>query len=141
MKWYGNALKMAFEKKIDFINDDIKVALFTSSYIPNQDTDLYYDSITGQATGTGYITGGQALTTKTLTYDAPNNIVKFDANDTTWTNSTITARYGLIYNNTPASNKPLLAYFDFGSDKSSSAGDFTIQWNASGIATIQAIPV
>ena len=45
--------------------------------------------------------------------------------DLTWSTSTITARGALIYNDTAAGD-PTLLVLDFGSDKSSSAGDFTV---------------
>ena len=48
--------------------------------------------------------------------------------DAVVTASTITARGALIYNASQA-NKAI-AVFDFGADKSSTAGDFTIQFPA-----------
>lgn len=54
--------------------------------------------------------------------------------NTTWSNATITARGALIYNNTPSANgtanttltNAAVAVLDFGSDKTTTAGDFTI---------------
>lgn len=134
-KWYGKALLNALSKKIDWMNDDIRVALCTSSYAPDQDAHEFFDvHITGQvANGNGYTTGGVALTGKTLTYDAATNTVKLDANDVSLPDSTFTARYAPIYNNTPSTNKPLLGYVDFGENKNPSAGTFKIEWNAAGI--------
>ena len=67
-------------------------------------------------------------------------VMTFDADDVAWANSTITARYAVIYDATPAADadKKLLAYVDFGADKSSSSGTFQITWNASGIFTVTA---
>jgi len=61
-----------------------------------------------------------------------------DADDTTWSSSTITARYAVIYDASPATNatRPLIGYVDFGSDQSSSNGNFTITWDATGIVRI-----
>lgn len=135
--WYGQALKAALNKEIDFDTDTIKVMLCTSTYAPNQDTHVYKDvSVTNEVTGTGYTAGGAALTTKTITYDGATNVVKLDADDVTWASSTITARYAVIYDDSPASNKPLLGYVDFGADQSSNNGNFTITWDAAGILKI-----
>jgi hypothetical protein len=113
--------------------------LCTSSYTPDQDNHVYKDvSVTNEVTGTGYTAGGATLASKTLTYTAATNVIMFDAADVTWASSTITARYAIVYDDSPASNKPLLAYVDFGADQSSSSGNFTITWDANGIFTITA---
>lgn len=136
--WFGQAMIKALNKEIDWDSDAIKVALITSSYTPNQDTHAYFSDITGEATGTGYTSGGQELTSKTISYDAATNVIKLDAADVTWASSTITARYAVIYDDSPstAATKPLLAYVDFGTNQSSNNGNFTITWDANGILKI-----
>ncbi len=122
---------------IDLDTDTIKVMLVTSSYTPDADTHDYKDDITNEVTGTGYTAGGATLSGKTVTQDNTNNLGVFDANDVTWSSSTITARGAVLYKDTgTASTSPLICYFDFGSDKSSVSGDFTIQWNSGGILTL-----
>lgn len=136
-KWYGQSLLKALNKEINWSADTIKVMLCTSAYVPNQDTHIYKDvSVTSEVTGTGYTAGGVALASKTMTYDAPTNVIALDAADVTWASSTITARYAIIYDDSPASNKPLLAYVDFGADQASNNGNFTITWDAAGIMKI-----
>jgi hypothetical protein len=136
-KWYGQALLKALNKEINWSSDTIKVMLCTSSYVPDQDAHVYKDvSVTSEVTGTGYVAGGTALASKTNTYTAATNIIALDAADVTWAASTITARYAVIYDDSPASNKPLLAYVDFGADQSSNNGNFTITWDANGILKI-----
>lgn len=137
-KLYGQFLAKALNKEIDFDSDDIKVMLVASSYTPNQDTHAYVSDLSGEVSGTGYTAGGAALASKSIAYDGTNNVVVLDANDVTWANSTVTARYAVIYDNTPATNatKPLIAYVDFVTDQSSTNGDFTIQWDATGIARV-----
>lgn len=128
----------ANNKEIDLLTDTIKVALCTSAYTPNQDTHDYFNDITNEVSGTGYTAGGATLASKTYSVNTGTNVWTFDAADVTWASSTITnARYAIIYDATPgtAATNPLIAYIDFGSDKSSSGGDFVIQWNASGIFT------
>jgi alpha-D-ribose 1-methylphosphonate 5-phosphate C-P lyase len=98
MKWYGKALLKALNKEVDFDTDTIKVALCTSSYTPNQDTHDYFDDITNElSTGNGYTAGGATLANKTIGYTDGTNVIKLDADDVTWANSTITARYAIVY--------------------------------------------
>lgn len=138
---YGNALKAAFNKEIDFDTDTVKVMLLTSAYTPNQDTHDYLDDVVAnEVTGTGYTAGGQALASKTLTYDAATNTLKIDAADVTWASSSITARYAVVYDDSPATNatKPLIALWDFTTDRASSNGDFIIRWGANGLFSLTA---
>lgn len=122
---------------IDLDTDTIKVALVTSSYTPNADTHEDMADITNEVTGTGYTAGGATLANKTVTADTTDDEGVFDADDVTWTNSTITARGAVVYKSTgTAANDLLICYFDFGSDKSSSAGNFTITWNSEGIVNL-----
>lgn len=137
-KMFGQFLAKALNKEIDFDTDDIRVMLTSSAYTPNQDTHAYKSDVTNEVTGTGYTAGGQALTSKTVTYDATNNVIVLDAADVTWASSTVTARYAVIYDNTPSTDatKPLLGYVDFVSDQSSTNGNFVITWDATGIFRI-----
>ena len=138
-KLYGNFLAKALNKEVDWDTDTIKVALLTSSYTPNQDTHDYYDDVVGnEVSGTGYTTGGATLGSKTVTYDGTNNVIILDAADTTWSSSTITARYAVVYDDSGATNaaKALIGYVDFGSDQSSTNGNFTITWDSTGIVRI-----
>lgn len=122
---------------INLAADTIKVMLVDSTYAPNIDTHAYRSAVTGEVTGTGYTAGGQALTTKSVTQDNTGDAAVFDADPVTWASSTITARGAVLYKDTGnASTDNLIAYFDFGVDESSSSGDFTITWNASGILTL-----
>ena len=134
-KIYGSLVTKAFNKEVDYDTDVIKVMLCTSVYAPNQDTHVYKSDVTNEVTGTGYTATGSALTTKTVTYDAATNVTILDADDVTWAASTITARYAVIYDASPATDatRPLLGYVDFGSDQASTAGNFTITWDATGI--------
>lgn len=121
---------------VDYLSDTMKVSLHTSSHSPDQDTDETWADVDNEVTGTGYTTRGVTLTGKAISYTAGSNLSTFDADDATWAASTITARYCWVYKDTGTnSTSVLIGYVDFGSDKSSSSGAFTIQWNASGIFT------
>jgi hypothetical protein len=139
-KLYGQFLSQALNKEIDWDTDTIKVALLTNAYTPDQDAHNYLDDvITHEVTGaTGYTAGGNTLANKTNTYNSSTNVIILDADDTTWSSSTITARYAVVYDATPSTNatRPLIGYVDFGSDQSSSNGNFTITWDATGIVRI-----
>ena len=137
-KLYGNFLLKALNKEVDFDTDTIKVALLSSSYTPDQDAHDYLNDVsTYEVTGTGYTAGGNTLGSKTATYDSANNVVILDAADTTWSSSTITARYAVVYGSTgTSSTSPLIGYVDFGSDQSSTNGNFTITWDSTGIVRI-----
>lgn len=138
-KLYGQFLQQALNKEIDWDTDTIKVALLTNSYTPDQDAHNYFDDVsTFEVTGTGYTQGGNTLANKTNTYNSATNVIVLDADDTTWSSSTITARYAVVYDASPATNatRPLIGYVDFGSDQSSSNGNFTITWDATGIVRI-----
>jgi len=143
--WFGLAMSNVFGGRtegdsisVDYLSDNIRVCLCTSSFTPDQDTMEFYSDITNEvANGDGYTTRGELLGTKTLGYTAGTNVTKFDGANTTWSTSTITARYAVIYKDTTVdATSPLLGYIDFGQDYSSSVGDFTISWDTDGIFTI-----
>jgi len=109
--------------------DTFYLALYTSSATLDATTTAY--TATNEVSGTGYSAGGQALTTVAPTSSGTTAFLDFD--DETWTTATITARGALIYNSTQ-SNKAV-AVLDFGGDKTSTAGDFTIVFPAKAAAT------
>lgn len=135
-KVYGLAMQSMLNKEIDYDTDVIKGMLCTSLYAPSQDTHRYKSDVTNEATGTGYTAGGVTLTAKTITYVAASNTLTLDCADPSWATSTITARYLVFYDNTPATDatRPLIAYVDFGADVSSSASTFTYVVPTTGIA-------
>ena len=119
---------------VDLDTDTIKCMLVTSSYTPDKDHDKR-DDVTNEVTGTGYTAGGATLAGKTVTADNTNDRAVFDADDAAWPASTITARAAVLYKSRggASSADELVCYLDFGSDKSSSAGAFTVQFNSNGI--------
>lgn len=124
---------------ITYLNDDIRVMLCTSSYTPSKDSHAYKGDVGSEVAGaTGYSAGGASLASKTIT-GPTSGVVTFDAADLTWSGSTITARYAVIYDYDAGSqdaNRPLLGYVDFGANVSSVSGNFTIQWDALGILRV-----
>lgn len=112
-------------------SDTIKCALLNSTHGFDVDHNYWSNISANQASGAGYTTGGATLANKNCAQDDTNNRASFDADDVTWSSSTITARYGVLYNLTKSNE--LIACFDFGQDYSSSNGNFTISWHANGI--------
>lgn len=139
-KLYGLAQQSLANKEIDWDSDTIKVMLCTSSYTPNQDTHRYKSDVTNEVTGTGYTAGGNTLTSCTATYTSGTNVLMLDAADTSWAGSTITARYAVVYDATPATDatRPLICYIDFTTDQSSVGAAFNIAWDSAGIVTLTA---
>ena len=114
----------------DMDTDVFKIALYTSAANLDATTTVYTTS--GEvATGGGYTAGGNTLTGATVSLTGTTAFVDFS--DTSWSAATITARGALIYNSSK-SNKAV-AVLDFGSDKISSGGTFTIQFPANDSAS------
>lgn len=118
---------------IDLNDDTLKVSLHTSSYTPDAGHSSYTDLDNEVPNGSGYTTGGETL--GTVTWNEDSGTATLSAANPSWTTATFTARYAVVYDDTPA-GKPLICLFDFSTDQSVSNGTFTLQFNASGILTI-----
>lgn len=101
-----------------------KVALYTSAANLSTSTTAY--SATNESSGAGYTAGGQALSVSVV--PTSTGITAFlSFSDITWTATTLTARGALIYKADGVTN-PAIAVLDFGEDKQTNAGDFTINF-------------
>jgi hypothetical protein len=101
--------------------DTFKLALYDNSAAFTAATTAY--TVTNEVSGTGYSAGGGTLTNVTPTSSGTTAFIDFA--DLTFSTATITARGALIYNSSAAGN-PAVCILDFGADKTSTAGDFTI---------------
>ena len=104
-----------------------KLAMFTSSASLSAATTDY--STSNEVSGTGYSAGGAALTNVNPTTSGTTAFCDF--NDLTFSSSTITANGAMIYNTTTgggSSTTDAVIILAFGGDKSSTNGDFTIQF-------------
>ena len=99
-----------------------KLALYTSSASLGASTTAYTTS--NEVSGTGYTAAGAALTSVTPTTSGTTALCDF--NDLTFSSATITANGALIYNDTQSDKA--VCTLAFGSDKTSTAGDFVIQF-------------
>jgi hypothetical protein len=128
---YNNLKSDILNGGLDLDTDTINVVLVTSSYTFSAAHAKRSEITAEVANGNGYTTGGAALGSKTVAAGV------FDAADVVWANSSITARGAIITKVTGTSSAdPLIAYVNFGEDKVSESGNFTITWNASGILSV-----
>ena len=137
MPFTGNFMCTSFKDELlegvhDFRasgGDIFKLALYTNSASFTAATTAY--TVTNEVPNSGtYTAGGGALTNISPTTSGTTAFTDFD--DLSFTSATITARGALIYNTTPAHTytDPTVVVLDFGSDKTSTSGTFTIQFPA-----------
>lgn len=137
MAFTGNFMATSFKTELlkgchDFTlttGDVFKIALYTNSASFTAATTAY--TVTNEVAASGsYVAGGGTLTNITATNSGTTAFTDFA--DETFTTATITARGAMIYNTTPNTTSsagltnPTVVILDFGSDKTSTAGDFTI---------------
>jgi hypothetical protein len=137
--WYGLGMKGIATGLIDLDTDTFKAMLATSSYAPNQDTDQFRSSVTAnEISGTGYSAGGVALASVSVSYDAATNEVRWTAANPSWTSSSFTARYLVIYKSRGGADTAddLVMYVNFGADETVASGTFTYTVPATGLAKI-----
>jgi hypothetical protein len=130
MAFTGNFMCTSFKKELmtgthNFTastGNTFKLALYTNSASFTAATTAY--TVTNEVGNSGtYSAGGGTLTNVTPTSSGTTALTDFA--DLTFTSATITARGALIYNDTAAGD-PTVVVLDFGSDKSSTSGDFQI---------------
>jgi hypothetical protein len=133
MAFTGNFMCTSFKKELleakhNFLNsggNTFRLALYTNSSSFTAATTAY--TSTNEVSGTNYTAKGNSLTRVDPTTSGTTALTDFA--DTTWSSATITARGALLYNDS-ASGDPTCLVLDFGADKSSSSGDFTVQFPA-----------
>jgi hypothetical protein len=99
-----------------------KIALYTASATLDATTTAYTTS--NEVVGTGYVAGGNTLTVSQVP-TSTGTTAFLDFADSTWSSATITARGALIYLANGTTN-PAVCVLDFGSDKTSTNGNFTV---------------
>lgn len=135
MAFSGNYMCTSFKKELlygahDFDSsngDTFKIALYTSSATLTAATTAY--SSTNEVSGTNYTAGGGTLAPVNPTSSGTTALMDFA--DETWSSATITSRGALIYNTTPNTTSisltnPAVVVLDFGADKTSTSGPFTV---------------
>jgi len=140
MAFSGNYMCTSFKTQLleavhDFRlsgGDTFKIALYTNSATLDASTTAYTTSgETTNTAGSAYTAGGNTLTRIDPTSSGTTAFTDFA--DTSWASASFTARGALIYITTPSSGaytNPSVVVLDFGSDKTASAGTFTIVFPA-----------
>jgi len=132
MAFSGNFMCTSFKKELMTATHNFsasggntfKLALYTNSASFTAATTAYTSSNEVSNSGS-YTAGGGALTNVTPTTSGTTALTDFA--DKEFTSATITARGALIYNDSAAGD-PTVAVLDFGADKTSTTGTFTIQF-------------
>ena len=132
MAFTGNFMCTSFKQELmvgthnftTSTGDTFKLALYDNNASFTAATTAY--TATDEVGDSGsYAAGGGTLTNVTPTTSGTTALTDFA--DLEFTSATITARGALIYNST-ASGDPTVAVLDFGADKTSTTGTFTIQF-------------
>lgn len=135
MSFSGNFMTTSFKQQLlegahDFRSsggDTFYMALYTNSATLDASTTAYTTSgETTNTSGSAYVAGGQVLANVNPTTGGTTAFTDFA--DEVWATASFTARGAMIYNTTPAHTytNPSVVVLDFGSDKTASAGDFTV---------------
>lgn len=123
---YNKIINATAKGAVDFATATFKVLLVTAGYTPNKDAHNFRSNVNNEVVGTGYTAGGAAISATVARDDAGDQTtVTFDSVD--WTLASFTARAAVIYvdRGGPATADELVAYVDFGEDKTALAETFT----------------
>ena len=138
MAFSGNFMCTSFKKELmeakhNFLlsgGNTFKLAMYDNNASFTAATTAY--TTTNEVSGTGYSAGGGTLTRIDPSSSGTTAFTTFS--DLTFSTATVTARGALIYNDT-ATGDPTVIVLDFGADKTSTAGDFTIQFPTADAST------
>jgi hypothetical protein len=137
-KIYNNTYFMVWQGQINYTTDTIKFAMLKSSYTINLNDHVTLEDLvmaTNECDDVDY--SRKTLTSKAITFDGINNRVSLNADNIEYLNSTISAAYGVVFQDTgDESTSNLIGVIDFEGTKSSTNGDFKIIWGAEGMLYI-----
>ena len=131
----ANVIPKAFKTELlsgthNFANggDSFKLALYTAgSGVPyDENATAFASNVANQvsSSGTNYPAGGETLLGQAVAISSSTGTVDFA--DRTFASVTLTARYGVIYNDT--NSDKLCLVLDFGGNKTATNGDFVVQF-------------
>lgn len=142
---YGLTLEKFF---IDTVGDSLEaedgdLALVSDSHTPNFDTHDFAADLTNEASGGNYareaVTSTEiTLSSGTLTWDAADTVFDNGGSDDVTITSAMAAAYIIPITND--ADSPLVGLWDFVTAASSTNSTFTVQWNASGLVTLDYTP-
>ena len=125
---------------VDFSLSTHKIAMYTNTETPAFETETAYAATNEVAANGDYVAGGKVIGSPTFAVAGATAVLTYDMADEVWAAPTsVTARGAKLYADALAGNN-LLCGINFGSDFTSTAGTFTIQWAAGGVFTITFAP-
>lgn len=135
--FFNNAKELTLLGDIEYDAHNFRIILMDSSYTPNVDgaTQGYGDISADEISTSNYTATGIALTSLSVSQDDANDRAKWDAADVTWTSlGTTTINDAVIYNDslTGAQADALVCSIEIATN--SNGNDYTIAFNANGIA-------
>jgi hypothetical protein len=114
-------------------------AMYTNTLTPDFSANSAYSATNEVAANGNYAAGGATIGSPTTT-ESPAGTLMYDMADQVWAASTsVTARGAILYADALAGNNLIVA-MTFGSDFTSTAGSFTIQFASTGVFTIDLTP-
>ena len=122
---YDATLDHVVRAEIDFADDAFKCLLVTAGYMPDKTTHVHRSDVTNEVAASGsYVAGGLSADVDVINAAGTLDIT---LGAVSATNATITARGAVYYKDTGnAGSDALVAYIDFGSDVTSTAGTFSL---------------
>ena len=105
-----------------------KIALYLTGATRNKSTTSY--GTTSESSGTNYIAGGKKLAVASQLVTLETDTACVDFGNVSWETATITAKGATIYNFSSSTKKKAVCVLNFGGNKTSTAGTFTVQFPA-----------
>ena len=122
---------------VNLSSDSLKVLLLTSyTYADSQATITNVLAAGTETSGTGYIAGGMALTS--VSVSTTGLVTTINCANVVWATAAFSAAYAIFYDAQGGTNSTSypFTYWDFGGSVSATAGTFQLTINASGLATL-----
>ena len=105
-----------------------KIALYLTGATRNKSTTSY--GTTSESSGTNYDAGGKKLAVASQLVTLETDTACVDFGNVSWETATITAKGAVIYNFSSSTKKKAVCVLNFGGNKTSTAGTFTVQFPA-----------
>ena len=105
-----------------------KIALYLTGATRNKSTTSY--GTTQESSGTNYSAGGKKLAVASQLVVLKTDTACVDFGNVSWETATITAKGATIYNFSSSTKKKAVCVLNFGGNKTSTAGTFTVQFPA-----------
>ena len=105
-----------------------KIALYLTGATINKSTTSY--GTTQESSGTNYSAGGKKLAVASQLVTLETDTACVDFGNVSWETATITAKGATIYNFSSSTKKKAVCVLNFGGNKTSTAGTFTVQFPA-----------